>query len=89
MKSSATKTFHKRLILLPESVQEQASKAYELWKEDHYHPSLQFKRVNPRPPIYSVRINLNYRALGLLESDRIYWYWIGTHDEYDELLKRM
>jgi hypothetical protein len=89
MKSSATKTFHKRLILLPAAVQEQAAKAYEIWREDPYHPSLQFKRVNQKPPIYSVRINLNYRALGLLESDRIYWYWIGTHDEYDELLKRM
>jgi len=89
MKSSATKTFRKRLLLFPRTVQEQAAKAYELWKEDPYHPSLQFKRVNQRQPIYSVRINLNYRALGLLESDRIYWYWIGTHDEYDELLKRI
>jgi hypothetical protein len=89
MKSSATKTFRKRLLLLPGTVQEQATKAYELWTEDPYHPSLQFKRVNQKQPIYSVRINLNYRALGLLESDRIYWYWIGTHDEYDELLKRM
>ena len=43
MKSSATKTFRKRLLLLPESVQEQAAKAYELWSEDFYHPSLQFK----------------------------------------------
>jgi hypothetical protein len=89
MRSSATKVFRKRLLILPESVQEQAAKSYELWREDPYHPSLQFKRVNQKQPIYSVRINLNYRALGLLESDRIYWYWIGTHDEYDELLKRM
>ena len=89
MKSSATRTFRKRLTLFPASVQEQAAKAYALWKEDPYHPSLQFKRVNQKPPIYSVRINLNHRALGLMESDRIYWYWIGTHDEYDELLKRL
>ncbi len=40
-------------------------------------------------PIYSARVSLNYRVLGLSESDRIYWYWIGAHDEYDELLKRM
>jgi glycosyltransferase involved in cell wall biosynthesis len=25
----------------------------------------------------------------LIESDCIYWFWIGTHDEYDELLKRL
>jgi mRNA-degrading endonuclease RelE of RelBE toxin-antitoxin system len=89
MKSSATTTFRKRLSELPQSVQEQAAKAYALWQEDPYHPSLQFKRVSQKQPIYSARVSLNYRVLGLLESDRIYWYWIGTHDDYDELLKRM
>lgn len=89
MKSSVTKTFRERLSNLPVSVQEQAAKAYALWQEDPYHPSLQFKRVSQRQAIYSARVSLNYRVLGLLEADRIYWYWIGTHDEYDELLKRM
>ncbi len=89
MKSSVTKTFRKLLSELPLSVQEQAAKAYEFWKEDPYHPSLQFKRVSQRQPIYSARVSLNYRVLGLLESNHIYWYWIGTHDQYDEFLKRM
>jgi mRNA-degrading endonuclease RelE of RelBE toxin-antitoxin system len=89
MKSSVTKTFRKGLSDLPASAQEQAAKAYALWKEDPYHPSLQFKRVSQKQPIYSVRISLNYRVLGLLESNHIYWYWIGAHDEYDELLRRM
>jgi mRNA-degrading endonuclease RelE of RelBE toxin-antitoxin system len=89
MKSSVTKTFRKRLNDLPTSVQEQAAKVYALWQKDPYHPSLQFKRVSQKQPIYSARVSLNYRVLGLLESDHIYWYWIGAHDEYDELLKRM
>jgi mRNA-degrading endonuclease RelE of RelBE toxin-antitoxin system len=89
MKSSVTKAFRKRLSDLPASVQEQADKAYALWQEDPYHPSLQFKRVSQKQPIYSARVTINYRVLGLLESDHIYWYWIGAHDEYDELLKRM
>lgn len=89
MKSSVTKTFRKRLRDLPASVQEQAAKAYALWREDSYHPSLQFKRVSQKQPIYSVRVSISYRVLGLLESDHIYWYWIGAHDEYDKLLKRM
>lgn len=89
MKSSVTKAFRKRLGDLPISVQEQAAKAYTLWRENPYHPSLQFKRVSQRQPVYSARISMNYRVLGLLESDIIYWYWIGAHDEYDELLKRM
>jgi mRNA-degrading endonuclease RelE of RelBE toxin-antitoxin system len=89
MRSSVTKTFRKRLSELPVSVQEQAGKAYALWQKDPYHPSLQFKRISQRQPIYSARVSINYRVLGLLESDQIYWYWIGAHDEYDDLLKRM
>ena len=89
MKSSVTNSFRKQLEQLPLSVQEQAAKAYSLWQKDPYHNSLQFKRVSQRQPIYSVRVSLNYRALGLWESDHIYWYWIGTHSEYNELLKRM
>ncbi len=89
MESSVTKTFREQLRQLPVSVQEQAAKAYALWHEDPYHNSLQFKRVSQRQPIYSARISIRYRALGLLESDRIYWFWIGLHGEYDELLKRL
>jgi mRNA-degrading endonuclease RelE of RelBE toxin-antitoxin system len=89
MKSSTTKDFRKRLDQLPASVREQADKAYALWKTNPNHPSLQFKRVSQRQPIYSARISLNYRALGLLEKEQIYWFWIGTHAEYDELLKRL
>ena len=89
MKSSVTKTFRKQLRQLPTFVQEQAVKAYALWREDPYHNSLQFKRVSQRQPIYSARVSSNHRVLGLLESDHIYWFWIGAHDEYDELLKRL
>lgn len=89
MKSSVTKTFRQRLDDLPTLVQAQAAKAYALWQADSYHPSLQFKRVSQRQPIYSAPVSINYRVLGLLASECIYWYWIGGHDEYDQLLKRM
>jgi len=89
MNSSLTKTFRKKFEVLPGSVQRQAAKAYELWQSDPYHSSLQFKRVSLRQPIYSVRISLNYRVLGLLENDHIYWFWIGGHTEYEELLRRL
>ena len=90
MKSSVTKTFRKQLNQLPQSVQQQAAKAYALWREDPHHSSLQFKRVSQRQAIYSARVSLNYRVLGLLESDNhVYWFWIGSHDEYDQLLQRL
>ena len=89
MRSSVTKGFRKRLDALPTEVQEHAGRAYAFWNSDPYHPSLQFKRVSRRQPIYSVRVGIDHRALGLREEDHLFWFWIGAHAEYDELLKRL
>ena len=37
----------------------------------------------------SGRDNSSYRTLGLLHGDTVTWFWIGTHDEYEQILKRM
>jgi hypothetical protein len=87
--SSVTREFRRRLDQLPASVQDQAARAYALWRASPYHPSLQFKRVSQRQPIYSVRVGLGYRAVGLREADHLSWFWIGSHAEYDELLRRV
>ncbi len=89
MKSKTTKDFRKLFEELPTAVQQQAVRAYKLWLADHYHASLQFKQVSQRQSIYSVRIGIGYRALGLRETDQVYWFWIGSHAEYDELLKKL
>lgn len=89
MKSSITKDFRKRFDQLSIAAQEQAIRAYEFWRSSPYHPSLQFKRVSSGQPIYSVRIGLGFRALGLWTDDQIFWFWIGPHAEYDDLLKRL
>ena len=89
MTSSVTQEFRQRLARLPAAVQEQAARAYARWRSDPYHHSLQFKRVSQRQPIYSVRVGLSYRALGLREGEHVYWFWIGSHAEYDELLRRL
>jgi hypothetical protein len=73
---------------LPEDVQTDADEAYRLWQKNPHHPSLQFKRVDPEDPIYSVRVGRGYRALGWLEGDTVTWFWIGDHDEYLRLLRR-
>ena len=89
MNSSVTKGFRTQLDALPTDVREQADRAYSLWRLDPYHPSLQFKQVSRREPIYSVRVGIGYRALGLREGDHIDWFWIGTHSQYDDFLKRL
>ena len=89
MNSSTTKEFRKQLDALPTEAREQAERAYTLWRLDPYHPGLQFKQVSRRQPIYSVRVGIGYRALGLREGDHVYWFWIGSHAQYDDFLKRL
>jgi hypothetical protein len=90
VKSHRTKQFLDRYRLLPKEVKRQAKAAYRQFQRDPYHPSLHFKRVSSRQPLYSVRIGMDYRALGLRdENDEMTWGWIGSHAEYDKLLSRM
>ena len=89
MTSSTTEAFRTRLRELPDKVRGLARRAYSLWLVDAHHPSLQFKRVHVRKPIYSVRIGLHWRAVGVLDDHAVIWFWIGSHAEYDALIKKM
>ena len=87
MKSFLDDDFVALFGLLPERVKRQARKGYRLWREDPRHPSLDFKRVGKNVPVYAVRVGIGWRALGLKEGDAIVWFWIGSHAEYDRLLR--
>ena len=89
MKSVLTEDFIVEYRKLPERIRQQARKNYQLWLQNPQHPSLQYKKVHSKLPIYSVRIGIGWRALGLVEGDRIGWFWIGSHARYDQLLKQM
>ena len=88
MNSHLTEEFEQLFAKLPERVQKKARKNYLLWRTNPGHPSLDFKRVHPRRPLYSVRIGTGWRALGILEGDSIVWFWIGSHNAYDNILSR-
>lgn len=86
MKSRTSTQFRKAFVELPEQVQKQTRAAYCQFKSDHTYPSLHFKKVHHTLPIYSVRINKNYRAVGQIDRDTIIWFWVGSHTEYESLL---
>lgn len=89
MISRTTEKFRALFALLPNTIKAQAKEAYQQFKKDPYHPSLQFKRVHSSKPIYSVRINLDYRAVGIIQDNEIIWFWIGSHNVYEKLLKKL
>jgi hypothetical protein len=89
MKSRTTRGFHDLFATLPAHVQQQAREAYKLFSENPAHPGLRFKQVYDDPPIYSARVGIKYRAVGALDGDTMLWFWIGSHADYDKLLKQL
>ena len=87
MRSFTTRGFWKCFDTLPQNVQELAIKSYRIWRENPVHPSLRFRSVHPTLPIYSVRISGGFRAVGVKHNDAIVWYWIGTHSEYERIIR--
>ena len=88
MTSSTTEAFRKAYSGLPRYIQKQAKEAYQQFKHNPRHPSLQFKKAHSSRPIYSVRVSLGYRAVGVMKGRDIVWFWIGSHADYDRLLSR-
>ena len=89
MKSYTTRQFRQLFDSLPRRVQHQARQAYRLFREDTAHPGRHFKRVHPAPPIYSARVGVGHRAVGVVDGESITWFWIGSHAHYDQLLRRL
>ena len=87
MKSHITGKFRKSFGKLPTDVQKQTREAYRLFLKNPRHPSLRFKAIHPTRPIYSVRINIDYRAVGIQEGNTIIWFWIGSHSKYERLIR--
>ena len=89
MKSKRTRAFRDLYDALPPAIQRQADKAYRQFADDPNYAGLNFKPVGGDPVWYSVRIGIGYRAVCVRADDESYvWFWIGTHADYDKLLKQ-
>ena len=87
MTSRRTKAFVRLLAQLPPDVVKQAKEAYRLWTRDPSHPGLRFKKIQNLDNVWSVRISRNYRAVGVRDGEKVVWFWIGSHADYDQLLR--
>jgi hypothetical protein len=89
LKSVTTDRFRKAFNKLPQHIQKRARQSYLLWRSNSNHPSLHFKQIHNEQPIYSVRVSLSYRAIGVIEEDTIIWFWIGSHEDYNNLISQL
>ncbi len=84
MKHYASPSFWQNFELLPKEAQEIARKNFDLLKQDPRHRSLFLKKVSD---YWSARVGLNYRALAVECENGLLWFWIGTHQDYDKLIR--
>ena len=89
MNSFTVKSYWKSYEELTANLQQKADAKFELWKENPFHPSLNFKCVNSEENIWSVRTDMDYRALAVREGNSVIWYWVGDHNKYEQLLKTL
>ena len=67
-----------------ETGQRIARRNFRLLIADPRHPALHFKKVGE---FWSVRVGLAHRALAVEDGTDFIWVWIGSHDEYDRLIR--
>lgn len=87
MKSRATGRFWDLFSALSAPAQALAVKNYQLWLRNPAHPSLDFHRLRGSRNRYAIRVGDHYRALGVMETGAITWVWIGTHEDYNRLVR--
>jgi len=83
--SKVRPSFWRAYERLAPSVKARARIAYELFANNPDHPSLRFNKLQTSGEFWAVRINEQYRAVGVRSGDTMEWIWIGTHNEFDNL----
>ena len=89
MQSRTTKRFRKAFDDLPKNVKESAMNSFNKWMQNPELESLRFKKIHSSKQVYSVRVGRGWRALGVKEGDVMIWFWIGSHSDYDILIKKL
>ena len=89
MTSHTTTSFKKSFAKLPDNIKQKAKSVYRIWIKDPHNKVLQFKKIHKTKPIYSVRIDINYRVLGIISGNTIVWFWIGSHSDYDKIISQL
>lgn len=89
MESHINPAFRKCFAALSAEVQRAAIADYRLWKRDPFANGLHFKSVDTKKIVWSIRAGIGWRAFGTRKGDEIVWYWIGSHEEYNRLIKNV
>jgi hypothetical protein len=85
-RSFALPEFWKRYRSLSAKVQALADAKFALFEADPFHPSLALKQ---KGEVWTADVGRSYRAIAYREGDTFHWFWIGSHEAYNNLLPRV
>ncbi|HHN73051.1 MAG TPA: hypothetical protein ENK13_03075 [Thermopetrobacter sp.] len=75
---------------LPDDIRRLAEENYQLWRQNRGHPRLRFKQVMDEPKVFSFRVGLRHRTLGVETPDgHIAWFWVGSIDDFRRMTAAM
>ncbi|MGD9648538.1 MAG: hypothetical protein AB7U73_22700 [Pirellulales bacterium] len=90
-----TARFKQMLARLPAEVQAAADAAFTLFRRDPFHPVLanhelvDTKKGRHRKASRAVTITRRYRAIYVVDGSTNVWYWIGSHEDYNNFVGKI
>ena len=88
-KNVRTADYKDRLAKIPANIQHLAELAFQKFLEDPAHPALENHPLDDthkgrhRKGSRSVAVTRRYRAIYVVDDDTNVWYWIGSHEDYN------
>ena len=86
IRSYAVASFWSHYNALPVEVRRLADKQFRLFSADPGHRSLGFAR---KGAMWTAEVGRSYRAMARKKGDDLYWFWIGSHEAYNNVLSRL
>lgn len=87
-----TRGFKELFAKFPKRAQELATAAFRQFVADPDHPSLRRHPLEDsdkgrhRAGSFSVSITMRYRAIYAVDGTVNVWYWIGSHNDYENFI---
>lgn len=90
-----TGRFHDMLRALPKEIRKAADEAFALFVQKPNHPILgnhaltDTKKGRHRKGSKAVSITRRYRAIYVVDGPTNIWYWIGSHEDYNNFVGKI
>ena len=87
-----TKKFRDQFDKLPESIRKLAKEAFKAFQRDQFSPALRNHELEDsqkgrhRNGSRAVSVNFRYRAIYVVADNVNEWYWIGSHEDYNDFI---